>query len=93
MKYVAWDSENNDKIIATRGIGFEEVINAIFEGKTITVLRHQNVKRHPNQRLFVINIDDYAYVVPFVEDKEKLFLKTIYPSRKHTEQYIEKGAL
>ena len=93
MKYVAWDQEKNERLLATRGIGFEEVINAIFEGKTITVLRHQNVKRYPNQCLFVINIDDYAYVVPFVEDKEKVFLKTIYPSRKHTKFYIEKGAL
>ncbi len=92
MKYVAWDTRKNEWLIATRGIGFEEAVEAIFDGRTITILRHKNVKRHLNQRLFVINIDDYAYVVPFVEDEEKVFLKTIYPSRKHTKLYIEQGA-
>ncbi|MBI3956178.1 hypothetical protein HY339_02885 [Candidatus Gottesmanbacteria bacterium] len=62
-----------------------------MEDKLVVILRHENVERHPNQRIMVINISDYAYLVPYVEDTEKIFLKTIYPSRKHTKVYIEKG--
>lgn len=93
MKYVAWSKEKNNLLEVTRGIGFEDVMEAIFEDKTLTILRHTNMKRHPNQRLFIVNIDDYAYVIPFVEDEEKIFLKTIYPSRKYTKLFIEKGDL
>jgi len=91
MKYVAWDVDKNEWLKIARGISFEEIMNAMVEGNAITILRHKNVDRHPNQRLFVVNIDNYAYLVPFVEDDEKVFLKTVYPSRKYTRQYIEKG--
>lgn len=91
MKYVAWDPKKNERLKVERGISFEEVMDAIVDGKTIAVLENKNKDRFPNQRLFVVEIDDYAYLMPFVEDDEKLFLKTIYPSRKHTRLYIEKG--
>lgn len=93
MKYVAWDPKKNERLKAERGISFEEVMDAIVEGKTIAILRNKNEDRYPNQRVYVVEIDDYAYLVPFVEDDEKVFLKTMYPSRKHTRQYIEKGGL
>lgn len=93
MKYVAWDPEKNELLKADRGISFEEVMDAIVDGKIIAILRNKNLVRYPNQRIFVVDIDDYVYLVPFVEEEEKIFLKTIYPSRKHTRQYIEKGVL
>jgi hypothetical protein len=40
------------------------------------------------QRIFIINIDDYAYLVPFIETEEDVFLKTIIPSRKATKLYL-----
>lgn len=91
MKYVSWDPDKNEWLKMTRGISFEEIMDAIVEGKTIIIFRHKNIQIHPNQRLFVVNIDNYAYLIPFVEDDEKVFLKTIYPSRKYTKLYIEKG--
>ena len=36
----------------------------------------------------VIGIDNYAYLVPYVEDAEEIFLKTIIPSRKATDTYL-----
>ncbi len=33
--------------------------------------------------------DDYVYLVPFVEDEKTIFLKTIIPSRKATQQYLD----
>ena len=91
MKYMAWDPAKNEWLKATRGVGFEEVMDAVVEGRVLAVLGHKNFERHPNQRIIVVNIHDYAYIVPFVEDDEKVFLKTVYPSRKHTKRYIEKG--
>lgn len=91
MKYVSWDPDKNEWLKMTRGISFEEIMDAIVEGKTIIIFRHKNISQHPNQRLFVVNIDNYAYLIPFVEDDEKVFLKTVYPSRKYTKIYIEKG--
>ena len=93
MKFVAWDPDKNERLKIERGISFEEIMDAIVDGKTITVLKNKNKERYSHQRIFVVNIDDYAFCIPFVEGDEKLFLKTIYASRKHTKKYIEKGAI
>ena len=85
MKYFDWDEEKNQKLKSERGIGFEEIINAIIDGNLIIILEHP---RRANQKMYVLNIDKYAYVVPFVEEREKNFLKTIYPSRTMTKKYI-----
>ena len=68
----------------------EEIIIAIEENKILDIVEHRNKKQYPNQKIFVINMTGYAYLVPFVEDKQKIFLKTIIPSRKATKKYIIK---
>lgn len=88
MKYFDWSKEKNEKLKKERDISFEEVIMAIEEGNLLDVIEHPNKKKYPNQELFVVNINDYAYLVPFAEDEEKYFLKTIFPSRKITQKYI-----
>ncbi len=93
MKFVAWDPEKNERLKIERGISFEDVMDAIVEGNIIVVLKNKNKERYIHQRVFVVNIDDYAYCIPFVEGDDNMFLKTIYPSRKHTKKYIEKGVL
>ena len=89
MKYVEWNEEKNKKLKSERGIGFEDVILAIQEDRLIKTLTHPNKKKYPNQRIMVIELNSYAYVVPFVEDEEKFFLKTIFPSKKYTKKYLE----
>ena len=91
MKYLDWDIEKNEWLIRERGISFEEVLVAIEEGRILDIVPHPNQKQYPGQRMFVLHINEYAYVVPFVEDGEKLFLKTIIPSRKATKKYIKKS--
>jgi hypothetical protein len=88
--YYDWDKEKNEKLKIDRDLSFEGVVKAIDEGKLITTTNHPNKKKYPNQKIFVLEINDYAYLVPFVEDKEKIFLKTIIPSRKATRDYILK---
>jgi len=90
VKYFDWSEEKNDLLKSEREISFEDVLIAIFEGKLLDVLEHPNKQRYPNQKIFAVDIGDYAYLVPFVEDDEKIFLKTIIPSRKATKKYLIK---
>lgn len=91
MKYFDWDAKKNQTLKEERDIGFEEVVIAIEEGRLLAVLVHHNQRRYPNQKIFAVMVEEYAYLVPFVEDEEKIFLKTIIPSRKATQEYIIKA--
>lgn len=83
-----WDVEKNEKLKNERDISFDEIVDAIEDKRLLDITDHPNKKRYKNQKVFVVEIDDYAYVVPFVEDENKVFLKTIFPSRKATKKYI-----
>ena len=73
---------------ADRGIGFEDVVFHIERGDLLDILEHPNPDRYAGQRIFVVQREDYVYLVPFVEDEHSVFLKTIIPSRKATKQYL-----
>lgn len=90
MKYFDWDNEKNEKLKSERDIGFEDVLMAIEAGNILDILENSNKEKYPNQKVFVIKIEDYVFIVPFVEDEEKVFLKTIIPSRKATKKYLIK---
>ena len=91
MKYISWDEGKNEKLKRERRISFEDAVTAIFEGRVLGKVDNPNQKRHPGQKFFILEISEYAYVVPYIEDDEKIFLKTVFPSRKYTRDYIEKG--
>ena len=82
VKYFAWDDAKNAKLKADRGIGFEDVVFHIERGDLLDILEHPNPDRYAGQRIFVVQREDYVYLVPFVEDEHTVFLKTIIPSRK-----------
>jgi hypothetical protein len=88
MNYYRWNHENNQRLKEERGIGFEQVVMHIEKGDILDILNHPNEKRYPHQQLLVIEINAYAYLVPFVEDENGRFLKTIIPSRKATREYL-----
>ncbi|MDO8594831.1 MAG: toxin [bacterium] len=90
MKYFDWDQEKNDWLKDERGVAFEEILIAIEDGDILDIVEHPNKEKYPSQKIFVIRVCDYAYLVPFAEDAEKIFLKTIIPSRKATKKYIQK---
>ncbi len=87
MKVYSWSSEKNDFLKETRNISFEEVLLNIQLGNEVDVFDHPNQERYPGQRISVVIIEGYAYLVPYVETDEEIFLKTIIPSRKATKQY------
>lgn len=89
MNPVEWDKEKNVWVKAIRGISFEDVVTAIEQGKVLDDYVHPNQKRYPGQRMMVVDIQNYAYLVPYVQDAEKIFLKTVIPSRKATKTYLK----
>ena len=82
-----WDPDKNEKLKRERGISFEEVLYHIEQGHLIDIVEHPNQEKHPGQRIYVIQMRDYVYLVPFVETADELFLKTIIPSRKAAKGY------
>ena len=83
-----WNLEKNEWLKQERGITFEDVVYYLNHGCLINTIEHPNQEQYSNQRIFVINIDNYVYLVPFVEDNNLIFLKTIMPSRKMTKKYL-----
>ena len=90
MKYFAWDEDKNNLLKETRNISFEEIVLSLSKNKLLEVVEHPNKQKYSNQRIFIVEVRDYAYIVLFVEDEEKYFLKTIYPSRETTKKYLNK---
>jgi putative transposon-encoded protein len=87
-KYYSWDPEKNERLKKERGISFEEVVFHIGCGDEVDVFEHPNQKRYPGQKVSVVIIEGYAYLVPYVESGTEIFLKTIIPSRKATRKYV-----
>jgi len=88
MKTYTWNPEKNELLKQDRDISFEEIVLNIQLGNELDIYDHPNQERYPKQQISVIAIEGYAYLVPFVENNEEVFLKTIIPSRKATKQYI-----
>lgn len=88
MKPINWNPNKNQTLIEERGISFEDVIFYLQTGDLLDDLSHPNADKYPNQRIFIVAIEGYAYLVPYVEDDTEIFLKTIIPSRKATKQYL-----
>ncbi|RKZ41651.1 MAG: toxin [Gammaproteobacteria bacterium] len=71
-----------------RELSFEKVVSFIKNGHLLDVIKHPNKDKYPNQKIFIVEINDYAYMIPYVESEEEVFLKTIIPSRKATKKYL-----
>ena len=87
MKYYDWNNEKNELLKKLRGVSFEQVVLAIASGDFIDRIKHPNPEKYPNQSVFLVKIEDYLYSVPYVEDDNKIFLKTIIPNRKATKNH------
>ena len=90
MKPFRWNHDKNEALKIERSISFEEIVLAIEADGLLDELRHPNTDKYPNQFVLVVALDDYAYLVPYVEEDECYFLKTIIPSRKATRDYLQK---
>lgn len=88
MNVFRWDNKKNEMLRKNRGVCFEQVVVLMERGDVLDTIEHPNQDRYPGQKIAIIMIDDYAYLVPYIEKSEELFLKTIIPSRKATNKYV-----
>lgn len=91
MKPFRWSHEKNEILRADRGLSFENVVVAIESGGLLDILAHPNPEKYPRQKVLVVECDNYVYLVPFVEEEDYFFLKTVIPSRKATRDYLNQG--
>jgi hypothetical protein len=90
MPNISWNEEKNKLLKKTRGASFDQIKEIIENGQILDIFPHPNPKKYKNQKIMVVKINNYAYSVPFVENENHLFLKTIYPNRKYNKKYLEK---
>lgn len=83
-----WDKEKSLLLKETRGISFEQIVIHIEQDNLVDIIEHPNGEKYNHQKILIINIDNYIYAVPFVENQNERFLKTIIPSKKFTKKYL-----
>ncbi len=88
MKLFRWNHQKNAELKSERDISFEQIVLAIEGDGLLDCITHPNLEKYPNQSIFVVTFEDYVYLVPFVEEAEFYFLKTVIPSRKATRDYL-----
>ena len=91
MKPFRWSPEKNEQLQLDRGISFENMVVSVESGGLMDILAHPNLAKYPKQKMLVVASDGYAYLVPFVEEDDHFFLKTVIPSRKATRDYLNQG--
>jgi uncharacterized DUF497 family protein len=87
-KTFRWNTDKNNQLQQERQINFQTIVSSIEGDKLLDIIQHPNQEKYPNQRIFIVEIDRYVYLVPFIENETEFFLKTIIPSRKMTKKYL-----
>jgi hypothetical protein len=88
MKPFRWNHDKNEALKIERSVSFEEIVLALEADGLLDQLRHPNPEKYPNQSVLVVALDAYVYLVPYVEESDYFFLKTVIPSRKATRDYL-----
>jgi uncharacterized DUF497 family protein len=86
MKY-EWNPRKNETLKSERNISFEEIVFHLSQGDVWKIADHPNQKDYPGQKIYLVVVEGYIYMVPHVVEEEYVFLKTIIPSRKATKDY------
>ena len=88
MRIFRWDNEKNEWLKKNRGVCFEEVVILMEREDVLDIVEHPNQDKYPGQKIAIVEIDDYAYLVPYMQESEAIILKTIIPSRSATNKYV-----
>ena len=88
MIEIQWSEEKNEQLQKGRGVSFDQVEKLIKQGEVIWDKKHPNQIKYPGQRRLLLKLNNYTYIIPYVEDEHKIFLKTIIPSRKEHKKYV-----
>lgn len=87
MKVFRWDNEKNEWLKKNRGVSFEQVVILMERKDVLEIVDHPNQTKYPGQKIATVRLGDYAYLVPYIQESDEIFLKTIIPSRKATNKY------
>ena len=88
MKIFRWDNDKNELLKSSRGVCFEQVVILMEREDILETVEHPNQNKYQGQKIATVMIDDYAYLVPYVDKSDEIFLKTIIPSRKATNKFM-----
>ena len=88
MKVFRWDNGKNEWLKKNRGVSFEQVVILMEREDVLETIQHSNQNKYPGQKIATVRIGDYAYLVPYVQESDEIFLKTIIPSRKATNKFV-----
>ena len=88
-----WSDEKDKKLKLERGVRFEDIVFHVASGDLLSVSDHPNSQKYPNQKIMYLMVDDYVYLVPYVEEGNRKFLKTIIPSRRATKEFNQRKEL
>jgi uncharacterized DUF497 family protein len=88
MNTFRWDNDKNEKLRNDRGVCFEQVVILMERGEILDTIEHPNQNKYPGQKIAMVVIEDFVYLVPYVENNDEIFLKAIIPSRKATNKYV-----
>ena len=83
-----YKKEKNILLKKIRGVSFEQIVMHVENGDLVDIIKHPNSEKYSNQKILVINVNNYIYTVPFVDNNNERFLKTIIPNRQFTKKYI-----
>ena len=84
-----WNKEKNLLLKKERNLSFEQIVSHVESGDLLDIVEHPNKEKFSHQKILIIQIEDYIISVPFVENGDERFLKTIIPSRKLTKKYLK----
>ncbi len=90
MSFYKWNAQKNEWLKKERNVSFEEIVWHIEHGDLLDDVIHPNQKKYPNQRIMIVRVREYACIVPYVENDEGVFLKSVIPNRKATRDHIRK---
>ena len=82
-----WNLEKNKSLMKDRGVCFEDVVTTIYEDKIIDTIKHPNKEKYPDQSIYIVELMGYVCMVPYVNNNDEIYLKTIIPSRKMHKHY------
>jgi len=85
---IEWDNAKNAALKGRYGFGFERILVALAEGALLDERSHPNEAKYRHQRQLVVEMEGYAWVVPFVSGNGRVFFKTMFPSRRATREYL-----
>ncbi len=88
MKVFRWENGKNEWLKKNRGVSFEQIVILMEREDILEIIEHPNQDKYPGQKIALVRIDDYAYLVPYVQESDEIYLKTIIPSRKATNKYV-----